>query len=269
MKNAVDPKARLSRKRVDVNSVTNDGALKSMIKGIPVIGPAARKLSHLPLVMRARRLAFPGSASFWETTYAKGVQRQACPGSYGRLAEFKAEILNEFVRTKEIRSVIEFGCGDGSQLELGQYPEYVGVDVSASAIAQSKGRFGQDSSKRFYRVDALPEDIGQFDLALSLDVIYHLIEDGIFDVYMKRLFRSSGRYVAIYASNYDAWVEGFHVRHRKFTGWIEENAPGWRLDGCVANRFPFDASCPDDTSFADFYFFVRHPCDADAPASPR
>jgi hypothetical protein len=234
----IDPKSAIVEK-ADVNSATNDSPLKSMIKGLPVIGPAARKLAHLPVVMRARRLAFPGSASFWETTYAKGVQRQACPGSYGRLAEFKAKIVNEFVRTKNIRTVIEFGCGDGSQLELGQYPDYVGVDVSASAITLCQSRFAYDSSKRFYRADALPEDIAQFDLALSLDVIYHLIEDDVFEVYMKRLFRSSRRYVAIYASNYDAWVEGFHVRHRRFTAWIEEKAREWRTDGFVANHFPF------------------------------
>ena len=237
-----------------------------------MIGPATRRLAHLPLVMRARRLAFPGSASFWETTYRKGVQRQACPGSYGRLAEFKAEIVNEFVRTKNIRTVIEFGCGDGSQLELGQYPDYVGVDVSASAIAQCQSRFAYDSSKRFYLADALPVDIAQVDLALSLDVIYHLIEDDVFQVYMKRLFRSSQRYVAIYASNYDAWVKGFHVRHRKFTAWIEEKAREWRPDGFVANRFPFDPTCSDDTSFADFYFFARQAGESStetgAPGSP-
>jgi hypothetical protein len=214
--------------------------------------------------MRAKRLTFPGSASFWETTYRKGVQRQACPGSYGRLAEFKAQILNEFVRTKNIRTVIEFGCGDGSQLQLGQYPQYVGVDIAASAIAQCKARFSHDSSKRFYQADALPEDMARSDLALSLDVIYHLIEDDVFEAHMKRLFRSSRRYVAIYASNYDAWVEGFHVRHRRFTAWIEEKTGDWRPDGYVANRFPFDPSCPDETSSADFYFFARQARETEA-----
>lgn len=240
-----------------MNITTNDSPLKSLIRGLPLIGATARKLAHLPVVIRAKRMAFPGSASFWETTYRKGVQKQACPGSYGRLAEFKAEILNEFVQKKNIRTVIEFGCGDGSQLQLGQYPEYVGVDISASAITECTSRFAHDSSKRFYRADALPEDTTQFDLALSLDVIYHLIEDDVFEAHMKRLFRSSRRYVAIYASNYEACVEGFHVRHRKFTVWIEEKARDWRPDGYVANRFPFDPSSPDETSCADFYFFAR------------
>jgi hypothetical protein len=265
-----NPKAQMSRKRVDVNSATNDSPLKSLIKGLPLIGATARKLAHLPVVMRARRLTFTGSTAFWEATYRKGVARQACPGSRGRLAEFKAEILNEFVRRQNIRMVIEFGCGDGSQLQLGQYPEYVGVDVAASAIAVCKSRFAHDSSKRFYRADALPEDMAQFDLALSLDVIYHLIEDDVFEAHMKRLFGSSRRYVAIYASNHDAWVEAFHVRHRKFTVWIEEKARGWRPDGFVANRFPFDPSCPNDTSFANFYFYARQAPDTSSEAgTPR
>ena len=270
LKIAANPKAQMSRKRADVNSARNDSPLKSLIQGLPLIGATARKLAHLPVVMQARRLAFAGSTAFWEATYRKGVAGQACPGSRGRLAEFKAEILNELVRRQNIRTVIEFGCGDGSQLQLGQYPEYVGVDVAASAIALCKSRFAHDSSKRFYQVDALPEDTAPFDLALSLDVIYHLIEDDVFEAHMKRLFGSSRRYVAIYASNHDAWVEGFHVRHRKFTVWIEEKAREWRPDGHVANRFPFDPSRPNDTSFADFYFFARQAREASAEvATPR
>ena len=75
--------------------------LKSLIKSIPLIGPTARKFARLPVVARARSLAFPGSASYWELRYRNGGTSGA--GSYGRLAEFKAEVLNEFVRVKGIR----------------------------------------------------------------------------------------------------------------------------------------------------------------------
>jgi hypothetical protein len=64
--------------------------------------------------LRARRRAFPGSGSFWENRYRTGGTSGS--GSYGRLAEFKAEILNEFVRERGVSSIIEFGCGDGAQL---------------------------------------------------------------------------------------------------------------------------------------------------------
>jgi hypothetical protein len=235
----------------------NTWNLKKFIKAIPVIGPTASKLAQLPVFAGVRRRAFPGSASFWESRYRDGGN--SGPGSYGRLAEFKAEILNEFVRTKGIRSVIEFGCGDGAQLELAVYPEYVGVDVSNVSINRCSVRFAHDTTKRFYLADALPNGLGLFDLALSLDVIFHLVEDSVFDSYMRSLFARCQRYIVIYSSNFDAPADAPHVRHRKFTAWIEENARDWRLAGFVPNRFPFDPDRPEETSFADFHFFARQP----------
>jgi hypothetical protein len=222
---------------------------------MPVIGPTAKKLARLPIVRRARFLGFPGSASYWEARYRDGSTSGA--GSYGRLAEFKAEILNDFVRTNDIRTVIEFGCGDGAQLELARYPQYFGVDVATLSIKRCLTRFTHDPTKRFYLANALPNDLGKFDLSLSLDVVYHLVEDAVFEAHMRSLFAASQRHVAIYASNYDALTDAPHVRHRKFTAWVAENARDWQQSDYVPNRFPFDPARPDDTSFADFYFFAR------------
>ena len=47
-------------------------------------------------------------------------------GSHAQLAAFKAEVLNAFVAQLGIRSAIEFGCGDGSQLALASRISYVG-----------------------------------------------------------------------------------------------------------------------------------------------
>jgi SAM-dependent methyltransferase len=241
---------------INMNTETSHtSSLKKFIKGIPVIGPTAARLSQLPVFARARRLAFPGSGSFWENVYREGGT--SGPGSYGHLAEFKAEILNDFVRTRNVRTVIEFGCGDGAQLQLARYPEYVGVDVAAVSIARCSGLFAHDPTKRFYLADALPKYLGLFDLALSLDVIYHLVEDSVFDAYMRRLFSVAQHYVVIYASNYDALTQAVHVRHRRFTTWIAKNMPDWQPAGFVANRFPADPTRPDETSFADFHFFAR------------
>jgi hypothetical protein len=198
---------------------------------------------------------FTDSATFWEARYRHRGTSGA--GSYGRLAEFKAEILNNFVRTKDIRTVIEFGCGDGAQLKLAKYPEYVGIDVATVSIERCSALFAHDHAKRFYLAGALPNDLGKFDLALSLDVIFHLVEDSVFDLYMRSLFARSRLHVVIYASNYDALTDAPHVRHRKFTAWIAQHATEWKAAGYVPNRFPFDPARPDDTSFADFYFFTH------------
>ena len=43
------------------------------------------------------------------------------------------------------------------------------------------------------------KDKNFFDLSLSLDVIYHLVEDRVFDLHMKTLFYSS-KYVIIFST---------------------------------------------------------------------
>lgn len=234
-----------------------DGNLgfKEFVKGIPLIGSVAGKVARHPAFARVRNLAFPGSANFWEKVYSEGGT--SGPGSYGRLAQFKAEVLNEFVRTRNVRRVIEFGCGDGAQLGLASYPEYVGVDVSAAAVKRCSTKYAGDRSKRFLVVSQLSAELGRFDLAMSLDVIYHLIEDSVFHEYMTRLFQYSDCFVAIYASNYDGWTQASHVRHRKFTEWIEKNARDWEPAGFIPNRYPEDPTNPEETSFANFHFFAR------------
>ena len=95
------------------------------------------------------------------------------------------------------------------------------------------------------------------ELTLSLDVIYHLVEDDVFNDYMQRLFDSSERMVVIYSSNTDDNREdaAAHVRHHLFSRWVDENRPSWRLKSCITNKYPFDPKDAHNTSFADFYIF--------------
>lgn len=191
------------------------------------------------------------SGDYWDQRYRDGGNSGA--GSYGRLAQFKAEILNEFVAGNAVQTIVEHGCGDGAQLELARYPKYIGLDVSPTAVETCRKRFEGDASKQFHMSGV---DVGTHDLALSLDVIYHLVEDAVYHQYMQKLLDSSHQYVAVYASNYDKWAKATHVRHRCFTDTIEATRQ-WSLVRHVPNRYPFDRRNKNETSFADFYFFER------------
>lgn len=216
------------------------------------IGQAAG-LSGRPHFAPLRR-KFTGSSDYWVRRYRKG--RNSGGGSYGRLAEFKAEVLNEFVRTHTIRTVIEFGCGDGHQLALANYPHYLGYDVSPDALELCRARFAGDPSRQFRLMDDHRQE--QAQLALSLDVLYHLVEDHVFDGYMRRLFAAATDHVIIYSSNTSENPpgQGAHVRHRRFTDWVQAHIAGWRLTRHLPNRFPF-AGNDREGSFADFYFYDR------------
>lgn len=197
------------------------------------------------------------SSKYWENRYIKGGNSGS--GSYNHLAEFKADTINNFIKTNNIKNLLEFGCGDGNNLALYSIENYVGVDVSSKAIEICKSKFNKDISKNFFTLDEfsqIAEIIKSSELVLSLDVIYHLIEDEIFDEYMNNLFNSSSQYVIIYASNFNE-VLCSHVKHRKFTYWIEKNKTNWKLKEFIKNKYPWNPKKPNDTSFADFYIFEK------------
>jgi SAM-dependent methyltransferase len=198
-------------------------------------------------------LPFRTSSEYWEKRYVKGGNSGV--GSYGRLANFKAEFLNNFVEQHRIKSVIEYGCGDGSQLELARYPSYTGIDVSPKAVEICRALFATDRSKRFLHTDTVKTPMVS-DLALSLDVVYHLVEDSAFENYMHRLFDSAQRFVIIYSSNLNDATPTRHVRHRHFTSWVEQYKPQWYVSAHVPNVYPYHPASPGDTSLADFYVFA-------------
>lgn len=171
-----------------------------------------------------KNLFFPGSAKYWERRYRhKG---NSGVGSYGEKALYKAAFINQWIRDNGIASVLELGCGDGNQLQFFERIPYTGLDVSPTAIQACRRLYEEDQLKEFFDYETYfheHEDV-QKELALSLDVIYHLVEEEVFEKYMFRLFRSASRFIIIYAWD----VEGkrnYHVRHRKFTTWIRQHIP--------------------------------------------
>jgi hypothetical protein len=198
---------------------------------------------------------FSSSADYWEDRYHHGGNSGA--GSYDRLAAFKAEVLNAFVAANDIQSVIEFGSGDGAQLEMAEYPTYTGVDISSTVVDATRLRFAGDRSIRILHTSELT-DGERAELALSLDVIYHLVEDEVFDLYMHRLFDAGTRYVIIYASNEERRWASPHIRHRHFTRWVDTNQVDFECVRQISNAYPYLETDPGNTSFADFYIFARH-----------
>jgi hypothetical protein len=217
--------------------------VKDLVRPIPGV----RRLSLL-----RQRLGFTGSASYWERNYQRGGTSGG--GSYGALARRKAAFLNDFVREHRVNSVIEFGCGDGHQLSLADYPRYIGLDVSRSAVRLCKDRFHDDPAKSFFLYDGscFADRCGVFlaDLAISLDVVYHLVEDCVFEAYMAHLFAASRGHVIIYSTDTVIAGTGPHVRHRPISSWVAASYPAWRCTRAGRGTAP---------SRADFFVYERRP----------
>lgn len=193
------------------------------------------------------------SAEYWEARYRRGKTSGA--GSYGRLAAMKAAVINDLIEENEIESVIDFGCGDGNQLSLMTPVGYLGVDVSETALDRLRRRFAAQPLYAFRHADAL-EGVPRADLALSLDVIYHLVEDAVFETYMRRLFLYARRFVVVYSSNVERPYRGAHIRHRRFTDFVAARMPEWQLARHLPNPFPWDPADQANTSFSDFFVFA-------------
>jgi SAM-dependent methyltransferase len=218
-------------------------------------GALARRLPLLGgLIGHVRRVQFRGSAVYWERRYRSGGTSGA--GSTGRLGRYKANFLNDLVRSQEIGTVLEFGCGDGVQLELAEYPSYIGVDVSGTAIERCRARFAGDTTKTSVLLRDL-EPVVRAELVLSLDVIYHLVEDDVYEEHVRAVFSRAERLVVLYTSDRQPERVGRavpHVRHRTVQRDVARLAPLWRLATHVPSPMPYDPA-DEGTTFAEFLVY--------------
>lgn len=196
---------------------------------------------------------FENSKKYWEERYKNEGTSGA--GSYGRLAEFKASTINEFIKDYNIKTAIELGCGDGNQLSLINVDDYTGIDVSSTVVETCKKRFVSDPNKKFYTTSEFKNQTAE--LLLSLDVIYHLVEDETYHNYMLQLFNLATWYVIIYSSNLNKAGTSDHVKHRCFTDWVSKNASNWHLQSYIKNKYPATSDNAKNNSFADFYIFSK------------
>jgi hypothetical protein len=192
------------------------------------------------------------TSDYWEKRYQNGGN--SGNGSYGVLSSFKAHCINDFISEKNIKAAVEFGVGDGHNLSLYNIERYLGLDVSECAIEICKNRFHDDGSKQFDTIDPLEELrlAEKYDCALSIDVLYHLVEYNVYETHLRNLFASAQRYVIIYA--WDADVDekmhlSMHVKPRKFTKYIDERFPEWALIRKIEQIYADSSS--------SFYFYEK------------
>ena len=203
---------------------------------------------------KAQEKAF-NSLDYWRNRYAVGQNSGA--GSYGQMAQFKADALNTFMAKTGIESCIEFGCGDGNQLDLLKIPKYLGLDVAPGAIDLCNARFHDDLTKSF--AVYLPSHFTnnsfiQADLTLSMDVILHLIEEEVYQSYMENLLLASTRYVAIFTTATDIQPPkmAMHNLFRDHRSWMAQNGPQFKeIEVALA---PDNLKYPEHTGF---YFYSR------------
>jgi hypothetical protein len=162
-------------------------------------------------------------AGYWNRRYREG--RTSGAGSEGEEGAYKARYVSEFIRDNEIASVIDWGCGDGQVLALVDLHGalYHGVDCSRTIVDRMSRKFPEHS----FSIDEGTQPTAE--LALSMDVLFHLPSDHDYIEYLNSLFGRARRFVVIYATNYAGGRTARHVFRREFTPDIAERFPKWEL----------------------------------------
>lgn len=170
---------------------------------------------------------------YWEGRYAHG-KRGSGAGSRGDAAKRKAEFVNDLIAARNVRSVIDWGCGDGIVAQLISVPRYIGLDVSWAAIALCRQRAAESPGRTWLAYDGIvAPELPPAGLALSLDVLFHLTDDALYRRHLELLF-GSAPLVCIHSSNHEVTDEPLHMRSREFAADVPQ---GWR---CVCEG-PSDA----------------------------
>jgi SAM-dependent methyltransferase len=171
-------------------------------------------------------------AGYWDRRYREG--RTSGAGSEGDEGAYKAEYLSRFLVDHDVKTVVDWGCGDGQVLDLVEFPQqtqYIGVDVSPTIVERMR-RDERFNGPRylFHTVDSFMTGTRtHLELSLSFDVLFHFPDDNDYRDYLNLLFGSAEKYVMIYSTNYAGGRTARHVYRREFTRDIALMVGNWEL----------------------------------------
>lgn len=128
--------------------------------------------------------------------YDKGVwgKNKQGVGHSGGGSDYKnalayIKFLEEFMALKEVRSVVDFGCGDWTFSQHVNWSgiEYLGIDVVKKVIENNTEKYSS-SNVTFISADGVNYELPEADLIVCKDVLQHLPNDDI-KLFLKQLYK--------------------------------------------------------------------------------
>ncbi len=106
-------------------------------------------------------------------------------GSTFESARLYISFVNNFIKTHDVKSILEIGCGDGVLLEYLNIPQetsYTGYDVVESILEKNRKKF---PNYTFANKNILTENLPEVDLILCKDVLQHLPNNVVINIFDK------------------------------------------------------------------------------------
>lgn len=181
---------------------------------------------------------------YWEKRYHRNGTSGA--GSYGILAEFKGEVINNLIKEYNIFSTIEFGCGDGNQIQYINYKDYIGFDIAPSAINRCINLFAMDKDKTFLIYDPQkfnPEDYNA-DMVVCLDVLYHIMDEDDFIKTLNHIFMCSNKLIVLYtiiSFDRSIYCHSKSIKNRSIFNYISQY-DNFKIKYIIKQKYPKLAS---------------------------
>ena len=142
------------------------------------------------------------SFDYWKTRYKSG---QDSGNRLDKYVTYKSDYLNALIKDNDLKSVLDFGHGDGTVASRLEVDEYVGLDIAGAELQQRVSQLSwaakskQLITTRFddYETDKL------FDVVICMDVLYHILkhEEAYLRATLAKIVQMSKQYIVIDAQD--------------------------------------------------------------------
>ncbi len=137
-----------------------------------------RSIIHQAQAKNAQRYATIYKKALWGKN-SSGIGHSG-PGSTFENTEEYRTFLEHFIKSKKIKRVVDFGCGDWefSQHINWNNCSYTGYDIVKSVIENNILKYSNESCQ-FIHANGLDENFADADLLICKDVLQHLSYENI------------------------------------------------------------------------------------------
>lgn len=133
---------------------------------------------------------------YWNKRYSAGLN--SGQGSIGELRKFKWDTILSKTTIKN-KSVLDYGCGDLSFWKDHIHPEvkkYTGYDISEFIILNHKQKWLDIHPRVSFTHNIV--DVPKHDLVFCFDVLFHIIDENLFNYTLKNLISRAKDLLFIY-----------------------------------------------------------------------
>jgi len=160
--------------------------------------------------------------------------------------EYRAYV-EDFMKTHNVKSVVDAGCGDwsfSSAIEWGD-ASYLGVDIASDVIATVRNKY--EKGRITFQVGDITDELPAADLLISKDVLQHLSNKLVHKFIRNNLRKGKYKWVILTndrgTSNRDVASGGYRA--------IDLAAPPFEVRGLVDLPIKFGNETTKVTSFLD------------------